>query len=40
MLRATTMDEAQGNKTKASALVRLPSYQTLTNWLKTYEVQG
>ncbi|MFM2416649.1 MAG: hypothetical protein RL385_1372 [Pseudomonadota bacterium] len=34
------MDEAQGNKTKATELVGLPSYQTLTNWLKTYEVQG
>ncbi|HET9208950.1 MAG TPA: sigma-54 dependent transcriptional regulator [Thermoanaerobaculia bacterium] len=34
------MDEAQGNKTKAAELVGLPSYQTLTNWLKTYEVQG
>ncbi len=33
------MDEAQGNKTKATRLVGLPSYQTLTNWLKTYEVQ-
>lgn len=34
------MDEAQGNKTKATELVGLPSYQTLTNWLKTYEVLG
>jgi transcriptional regulator with PAS, ATPase and Fis domain len=34
------LDEAQGNKTKAAGLVGLPSYQTLTNWLKTYEVQG
>ena len=32
--------EARGNKTKAAELVGLPSYQTLTNWLKTYEVQG
>jgi hypothetical protein len=29
-----------GNKTKATELVGLPSYQTLTNWLKNYEVQG
>jgi DNA-binding NtrC family response regulator len=34
------MDEARGNKTKATELVGLPSYQTLTNWLKTYEVQN
>lgn len=34
------MDEARGNKSKAAELVGLPSYQTLTNWLKTYEVQG
>lgn len=34
------MDEAQGNKTKAAELVGLPSYQTLTNWLAKYEVQG
>lgn len=34
------MDESQGNKSRAAELVGLPSYQTLTNWLKTYEVQG
>ena len=34
------MDEAHGNKTKAAELVGLPSYQTLTNWLTKYEVQG
>lgn len=34
------MDEARGNKTKAAQLVGLPSYQTLTNWLTRYEVQG
>lgn len=33
------MDEAQRSKAKATKLVGLPSYQTLTNWLKTYEVQ-
>ncbi|MDQ8153421.1 MAG: sigma-54 dependent transcriptional regulator [Gemmatimonadota bacterium] len=32
------MDEAHGNKTKASELVGLPSYQTLSNWLAKYEV--
>jgi transcriptional regulator with PAS, ATPase and Fis domain len=34
------MDEAQGNKTRAAELVGLPSYQTLTNWLMKYEVEG
>lgn len=34
------MDEAHGNKTKAADLVGLPSYQTLTNWLTKYEVDG
>lgn len=33
------MDEARGNKTEAATLVGLPSYQTLSNWLKTYGVQ-
>jgi DNA-binding NtrC family response regulator len=32
------LDEAQGNKTKAASLVGLPSYQTLTNWMKRYGV--
>lgn len=32
------LDEAHGNKTKAAALVGLPSYQTLTNWMKRYGV--
>jgi len=30
--------EANGNKTKATELVGLPSYQTFTNWLKKYNV--
>ena len=34
------MDEAHGSKTKAAELVGLSSYQTLTNWLEKYEVQG
>jgi DNA-binding NtrC family response regulator len=29
-----------GNKTRASELLGLPSYQTLTNWLKKYDVLG
>ena len=34
------LDATGGNKTRAARLVGLPSYQTLTNWLKRYEVQG
>ncbi|MCL5669875.1 MAG: sigma 54-interacting transcriptional regulator [Acidobacteria bacterium] len=34
------LKEAQGNKTKAASLLGLPSYQTLTNWLKRYEVDS
>ena len=30
--------EAEGNKTRAAELVGLPSYQTLTNWMKRYDV--
>ena len=30
------VSEAHGNKTKAAELVGLPSYQTLTNWLRKY----
>ncbi len=30
--------EAEGNKTRAAELVGLPSYQTLTNWMKRYGV--
>jgi len=32
------MDEAHGNKTVAADLLGLASYQTLTNWLKKYNV--
>ncbi len=35
---ARALDEAGGNKTKAAELVGLPSYQTLSNWLKRYGV--
>ncbi|MBI5016768.1 MAG: sigma 54-interacting transcriptional regulator [Deltaproteobacteria bacterium] len=31
--------ESHGNKTRAAALVGLPSYQTLTNWLERYGVK-
>ena len=34
------LDEAGGNKTRAAELVGLPSYQTLTNWLERYGVEG
>ncbi len=30
--------ETRGNKSEAASLVGLPSYQTLTNWLKKYGV--
>jgi DNA-binding NtrC family response regulator len=32
------LEQTHGNKTEAAALVGLPSYQTLTNWLTRYEV--
>ncbi len=34
------MEEAHGNKTKAADLLGLPSYQTLTNWLRRYGVDN
>ncbi len=34
------MQEAHGNKTKAADLLGLPSYQTLTNWLKRYNIES
>jgi DNA-binding NtrC family response regulator len=34
------LDEAAGNKTRAAELVGVPSYQTLSNWLKKYEVES
>jgi DNA-binding NtrC family response regulator len=33
------LEESAGNKTRAAELVGLPSYQTLTNWMKTYGVK-
>lgn len=33
------MQETSGNKTKAASLLGLPNYQTLTNWLKKYDVE-
>jgi transcriptional regulator with GAF, ATPase, and Fis domain len=35
---ARAMDEAHGNKSRATELLGLPSYQTLTNWLSRYGV--
>ena len=32
------LSEADGNKTRAAELIGLPSYQTLTNWMKRYDV--
>ena len=37
---ARALDEAGGNKTRAAALVGLPSYQTFTNWMQRYGVAG
>jgi DNA-binding protein Fis len=34
------MVETNGNKTKAATLVGLASYQTLTNWLRIYQVKA
>jgi DNA-binding NtrC family response regulator len=34
------LEEAHGNKTKAARLIGLPSYQTLTNWMKRYGVEN
>ncbi len=31
--------EAHGNKTKAAEILGMPSYQTLTNWLKKYDIE-
>ena len=33
------MEETASNKRKAAQLLGLPSYQTLTNWLKKYELE-
>ena len=33
------LSEANGNKTRAAGLIGLPSYQTLTNWMKRYDVK-
>lgn len=35
---STAMEQAGGNKTQAAEMLGLPSYQTLTNWLKKYGV--
>ena len=33
------VEDSHGNKTKAAELLGLASYQTLTNWLKRYQIQ-
>jgi len=37
---ARALDQAAGNKTRAAELLGLPSYQTLTNWLRKYGVRS
>lgn len=37
---ARALDETRGNKTRAARLLGLSSYQTFTNWLKKYGVDG
>ena len=32
------IEHAEGNKTVAATLLGLPSYQTLSNWMKRYDV--
>jgi transcriptional regulator with PAS, ATPase and Fis domain len=34
------LEQAHGNKSEAAKLVGLPSYQTLTNWLKKYDIDS
>jgi transcriptional regulator with PAS, ATPase and Fis domain len=34
------LEQAHGNKSEAAKLVGLPSYQTLTNWLKKYDLDS
>lgn len=34
------LDQAHGNKTEAASLIGLSSYQTLTNWLSKYGLEG
>jgi len=33
------LEDTHGNKTRAARLVRLPSYQTFTNWMRRYGVR-
>ena len=33
------LEHAKGNKTQAANLVGFSSYQTLTNWLKKYDLE-
>src|SRR5262245_32228004 len=34
------LEQAHGNKSEAAKLIGLPSYQTLTNWLKKYGIES
>ena len=34
------IDESRGNKTLSAKLLGLPNYQTLSNWLKKYMIEG
>jgi DNA-binding NtrC family response regulator len=34
------LEAAEGNKTKAAALVGLPSYQTFSNWMQKYGIES
>ena len=34
------LEESHGNKTEASRLLGLTSYQTLTNWMRKYGLEG
>jgi transcriptional regulator with PAS, ATPase and Fis domain len=34
------LDNTRGNKTRAAELLGLPSYQTLTNWIKRYGIES
>ena len=34
-----SLDDANGNKTRAAELLGLPSYQTFSNWVKKYGLE-
>jgi len=33
------IEESRGNKTKIASLINLPSYQTVSNWMKKYDIE-